>query len=170
MPLQVESHVSARTSCDEVGSAGLVTATGFLPGKVHAAIGRPGMFTACPASISADDATVLGCLMRFGRPWCHASVVPYVIVCRVLRSMYSYWLLYLQYTLQRWQLTSKDVHACKETWLDMHTCFRAILAPSFVVRAMNLFFLTCAAAGPFVHGQSLTHMHLSGCIRCVLAL
>jgi len=84
-----------------MGSAGLATAILLLPGKVHAAIGRPGMFTACPASISADDAPILGCLMRLGRPRRHASVVPYVIVCRVLRSMYSYWLLYLQYTLAR---------------------------------------------------------------------
>jgi hypothetical protein len=170
MPLQVESHVSARTSCHEVGSAGLATAILLLPGKVHAAVGRPGMFTACPASISADDAPILGCLMRLGRPRRHASVVPYVIVCRVLRSMYSYWLLYLQYTLQGWQLTSKDVHACKETCYYEHTCFRAILAPSFVVRAMVMFFSSCAAAGQFAHGQSLTRMHLSGCIKCVLAL
>lgn len=33
-----------------------------------------------------------------------------------------------------------------------------------------MFLLSCAAAGQFAHWQSLRHMHLSGCIKYMLAL
>lgn len=33
-----------------------------------------------------------------------------------------------------------------------------------------MFFSSCAAAGQFAHGQSITRMHQTGCIKHVLAL
>jgi len=35
---------------------------------------------------------------------------------------------------------------------------------------MVMFFSSCAAAGQLAHRQSFSHMHLSGCIKSVLAL
>ena len=67
-----------------------------LPGKVHAAVGGPGRLASCPTSISTDNASVQRHLVSLGRPRSHAPVVPYVVICRVLRCMYSDRLRYLQ--------------------------------------------------------------------------